>query len=336
MLPTLQWLRGQKARTIIIAHIGREPEESLKPVLTAFQKYLPVEWGGDICDDAFKKQRESMQDGDILLAENIRQDPREMTNDEDLAEYLASLADVYVNEAFGNIHREHTSMVALPKLLPSYMGINFQIEVDKVGMAMNPEHPALFIIGGAKFGTKIPLIEKYLTTYDFVFVGGALAHDVLKADGYEVGQSLVSEVSLVGHPMLLHKKLLRPIDVMVARGEEQVSVLIKDVLPTDVILDMGERTITMLTPYIKNAKTILWNGPLGKYEAGGGGSTEAVAKLIAESNSFSVLGGGDTVAAVESLGLNEKFSHISTGGGAMLTYLENGTTPALTALADFA
>lgn len=336
MLPTLQWLSTQGARTIVVAHIGRGPEESLKPVWSAFQKYLPMEWGGDICDDTFKNKRESMQDGNIILAENIRQDQREMTNDKDLAEYLASLADLYVNEAFDNIHREHTSMVALPKLLPSYMGINFQIEVSKVGEAVKPEHPALFIIGGAKFETKIPLVEKYLATYDTVFVGGALAHDVLKADGYEVGQSLVSDVSLAGHPMLQHKKLLRPVDVVVARGEERVSVLIKDVLPTDVILDMGERTVTMLTPYIKNAKTILWNGPLGKYEVGGGGSTEAVAKLIAESNSFSVLGGGDTVAAVESLGINDAFGHVSTGGGAMLTYLENGTTPALAALEDSA
>lgn len=332
MLPTLEWLREQGARTIVIAHIGREPNESLKPVHEALLKYLPIEWGGDIFDDVFKTHREAMQDGEIILAENIRQDAREAENNEDMAEYLASLADIYVNEAFDNIHREHTSMVALPQLLPNYAGINFYNEVINGKKAMHPEHPSLFIIGGAKFETKTPLIEKYLTTYDFVFVGGALAHDILKADGYEVGQSLVSPVSLVGHPMLKSKKLLRPVDVVVARGDQQISVLTKDVEAGDIILDMGERTVTMLTPYIKNAKTILWNGPLGKYEAGGGGSTEAVAKLIAESSAFSVLGGGDTVAAVEALGINDKFGHVSTGGGAMLTYLENGTTPALEVL----
>lgn len=331
MLPTLLWLRQAGARIIVIAHIGRAADETLKPVHEAFAKHLPLEWGGDIFGDAFKVSREAMQDGDIMLAENIRQDAREAENNEAMAEYLASLADIYVNEAFDNIHRLHTSMVALPKLLPSYIGLNFQTEVSKVAKAMAPEHPSLFIIGGAKFETKIPLIEKYLATYDFVFVGGALAHDILKADGYEVGQSLVSPVSLEGHPMLQNKKLLRPVDVVIERGGEQLSVLVKDVTTEDVILDMGERTVTMLTPYIKNAKTILWNGPLGKYEVGSGGSTEAVAQLIAASNAFSVLGGGDTVAAVESLGLNQEFGHVSTGGGAMLTYLENGTTPALEA-----
>jgi len=332
MLPTLEWLREQEARIIVIAHIGREPDESLKPVHEALLRYLPIEWGGDIFDDEFKVRREAMQDGDVILAENIRQDVRESENDDVMAEYLASLANIYVNEAFDNIHRDHTSMVALPKLLPSYAGINLYTEVTNVAQALTPVPPSLFIIGGAKFETKTPLIEKYLTTYDFVFVGGALAHDILKADGYEVGQSLVSPVSLVGHPMLSNKKLLRPVDVVAVRGDQQISVLIKDVEAGDIILDMGERTVTMLAPYIKNAKTILWNGPLGKYEVGGGGSTEAVAKLISESEAFSVLGGGDTVAAVEALGINDKFGHVSTGGGAMLTYLENGTTPALDVL----
>lgn len=332
ILPTLRWLREQGARTIIIAHIGRGPEESLKPVHEAFMQYMPIEWGGQIFSDAFKACREALPPGGILLAENIRQDEREGKNDPEMARALAALADIYVNEAFDNIHREHTSMVALPRLLPRYVGFNFHTEVTNVAAAMSPQSPALFIIGGAKFETKIPLIEKYLATYDFVFVGGALAHDILKADGYEVGHSLVSPVSLLGHPMLQSKKLLRPVDVVVARGDERLSVLIKDVRSTDMILDMGERTVAMLTPYIKNAKTILWNGPLGKYETGGGGSTEAVATLIAASGALSILGGGDTVAAVEALGLNDAFGHVSTGGGAMLTYLENGTTPALVAL----
>jgi len=334
MLPTLLWLKEQGARTIIIAHIGRGPEESLLPVYEAFQALIPMQWGGSIWSEGFMLARTALGDGEILLAENIRQDERESQNDSTMAQALAQMADIYVNEAFDNIHREHTSMVALPQLLPSYAGFNFYAEVTKVAAAMEPVRPALFIIGGAKFETKIPLIEKYLATYDFVFVGGALAHDILKADGYEVGQSLVSSISLVGHSMLKNKKLLRPVDVVVHRGDTPVSVLLKDILPTDVIVDMGERTVAMLAPYIKNAKTILWNGPLGKYETGGGGSTEAVAKLVAESTAFSVLGGGDTVAAVDSLGLNEAFGHVSTGGGAMLTYLENGTTPALQALAQ--
>ncbi len=329
MLPTITWLRERGARTIIVAHIGRSVEDSLEPVRQAFAKFIPVIWGGDIRSEEFLRTRELMQDGDVVMVENIRQDSREQENNKAMAETLASLADVYVNEAFDNIHRDHTSMVALPALLPSYAGFNLYNEVTKVAAAMTPQHPSLFIIGGAKFETKIPLIEKYLQTYDYVFVGGALAHDVLKADGYEVGQSLTSEMSLVGHPMLQSKKLLRPVDVIVEREGKLMSVLIHNISAIDIIVDMGERTVSMLKPYIKNARTILWNGPLGKYEAGGGGSTEAVATLIAKSGAFSVLGGGDTVAAVEALGLNDSFGHVSTGGGAMLTYLENGTTPAL-------
>jgi len=332
LLPTIEWLREQGARTIIIAHIGREVDESLWPVYEALQVFLPMRWGGNIFSEQFLEVRSVMQDGEVVLVENIRQDSREQENNREMAETLASLADIYVNEAFDNVHREHTSMVALPELLPSYAGFNLYNEVTKVAAAMTPQSPSLFIIGGAKFETKIPLIEKYLVTYDYVFVGGALVHDILKADGYDVGQSLTSDLSLVGHPMLQSKKLLRPVDVMVMRDGEMISVLIHDIAVADIIVDMGERTVTMLKPYIKNAKTILWNGPLGKYEAGGGGSTEAIATLIAESNAFSVLGGGDTVAAVEALGLNDSFGHVSTGGGAMLTYLENGTTPALEVL----
>jgi phosphoglycerate kinase len=334
MLPTISWLQQNKARVIIVSHIGREKSESLRPVCESLRKYVSVKWGGDIFSELFVATRQLMADGDVVMVENIRQDDRELLNDSDMAKHIASFADIYVNESFDNIHRNHTTMVALPKLLPHYVGFNFFAEVMNVSRAMQPSSPSLFIIGGAKFETKTPLIEAYLEKYDAVFVGGALANDILKADGYEVGKSLISSISLVDHPMLHSKKLLRPVDVVVVRDGKMKSVLLQSIEVNDVIVDMGERTVAMLRPYITNAATILWNGPLGKYETDGGGSTETIAKLVAESSAFSVIGGGDTVAAVENLNLNKSFGHVSTGGGAMLTLLEKGSTPALEVLKE--
>jgi phosphoglycerate kinase len=332
MLPTISWLQQNNARVIIVSHIGREKNESLRPVCDSLRTFLPVKWGGDIFSELFFATHQLMTDGDVIMVENIRRDDRELLNDVGMARHMATFADIYVNESFDNIHRNHTSMVALPELLPHYVGFNFFAEIMNVSRAMQPVSPSLFIIGGAKFETKTPLIEAYLEKYDTIFVGGALANDIIKADGYEVGASLVSSISLTNHPMLHNKKLLRPIDVVVIRNDQMKSVLLQSIEVNDMIVDMGERTVAMLRPYIANAATILWNGPLGKYEVGGGGSTEAVAKLVAESKAFSVIGGGDTVAAVENLNLNDSFGHVSTGGGAMLTLLEKGTTPALEVL----
>ena len=188
---------------------------------------------------------------------------------------------------------------------------------------------AVFLIGGAKFETKMPLVEKYLALYDYVFVGGALANDVLKARGLEVGKSLVSDVSLVGAPFLNSPKLLVPIDVVVEGPDGVVTKDVSAVQSDEKIFDMGPATIAMLEPHLIVAKTVLWNGPFGNYEAGFEESTEAVAKIIAASEAYSVLGGGDTVAAVEKLGLNDSFGFISIGGGSMLTFLEHGSTPVL-------
>ncbi|MCU0678682.1 MAG: phosphoglycerate kinase [Candidatus Pacebacteria bacterium] len=331
-LPTLSYLRDAGAKVIVIAHIGREETDSLQPVFVALQAHLPIIWGGKLGSEELGHARATMAEGDVLMVENLRQDPRESDNDSAFAAELASLADVYVNDAFDNIHRDHASMVALPRLLPAFAGITLLEEVSHIAQVMVPQHPSLFIIGGAKFETKMPLVEKYLASYDQVFVSGALANDIMLADGLEVGVSLVSDVSLKGEAFLTNPKLVRPVDVIVesARGVRVATV--SDVQADEKITDMGPATVALLAPHIKTAKTILWNGPLGLYENGVPGSTQAVAKLIAGSDAVSVLGGGDTVAAVEELGLNDQFGFVSIGGGAMLTLLEAGNTPSLAAL----
>jgi len=205
-------------------------------------------------------------------------------------------------------------------------------EVTKLTAVMTPEHPSLVLLGGAKFDTKMPLVEKYLDLYDHVFIGGALINDVLKAKGYEVGQSLLSDTDLSGAAFLENEKLLLPVDVIVNGPNGNRTCPIDDVQPDEAMLDVGPATVELLRPYIEGAKTILWNGPFGHYEGGYTSGTENTAQLVAAANSNSVLGGGDTVAAVEKLGLNDQFTHVSTGGGAMLQFLETGTLPVIDVL----
>ena len=331
-LPTLKYLREQGARTIIVSHIGRGVEETLRPVYDALVPTLPMTWGGTITDDAFLDIKNQMQDGDIVLCENLRQDTREEENDPQYVALIAKYGDIFVNDAFAEAHRKHASTFGLSTLLPTYAGITLNEEVSELQKVMEPLHPSLFLLGGAKFETKMPLVEKYLSLYDHVFVGGALTNDVLKARGFEVGQSLVSEVSLVDAPFLWSEKLLIPVDVVVDGPNGVLTKPVDAVTVDEKILDMGPETVLMLSRYITAAKTTLWNGPFGNYEAGFVESTEAVARLISEAEGFCVLGGGDTVAAVEKLGLNDKFGFISIGGGSMLTYLEHGTTPVLDTL----
>ncbi len=331
-LPTLIYLREQGAKVVLVAHIGRDATDTLKPVFEALSSLISITWGGVIGSPEFVSAHSAMRPGDILLAENLRQDSRETENDSGFAALIASFGAVYVNDAFDNIHRQHASMVGVPALLPAYAGITLAEEVGELSKTMQPLSPSLFILGGAKFETKLPLIEKYLAIYDQVFVGGALLNDILLAQGYEVGKSLVSPVSLKGAPFLLSEKLIQPVDVVVKRASDRLVVLKDEVLADDVIIDIGPETVAVIAPAITSAATILWNGPMGLFESGLAGGTEALAELIAAAPSFSVLGGGDTIAAIEPLGLLERFGFVSIGGGAMLTFLEHGSTPALDVL----
>ncbi len=328
-LPTLRYLHEQGARIIILSHIGRERTDTLYPVFEELQKYLPVQWGGAVTMNGFYTRRALMADGDILMAENLRQDDRETENDAEFSETLAKLGDIYVNDAFAEAHREHASTSGIAAYLPSYVGLTLLEEMTELEKVMVPKSPSLFLLGGAKFETKMPLVEKYLAVYDSVFIAGALMNDIFKAKGYEVGKSLVSDVSLKGAAFLDSKKLILPIDVIVDGPEGVLTKRPQDVKPEERILDCGQMTTDMLATYIEKAETILWNGPFGNYEGGYTQSTEQTAKHIAESSAFSVVGGGDTVAAIEKLGLNDQFGFVSIGGGAMLSFLEHGSTPVI-------
>lgn len=331
-LPTLQYLVDNGARVILIAHIGRGQEETLRPVFEVLRNSLPITFNEHVLGPEVHAARQSMQNGQVLMLENVRSDLREKLNDAEFAQQLAALGDIYVCDAFAAGHREHASIVGIPQYLPSYAGINFMHEHEELVRTLTPEHPALFILGGAKFETKMPLVEKFLEAYDHVFIGGALAHDIFRARGQSVGASLVSEVDLTGNPIVNNEKLVLPVDFVIERDGNRMIIMPTDVQEGDVILDAGPETLERLKLFTKGAKTILWNGPLGNYEQGYGDATEGLAKYVAESEAYSVVGGGDTVAAIESLGLSGQFGFMSTGGGAMLAFLEHSTLPAIEAL----
>ncbi|MEX2341099.1 MAG: phosphoglycerate kinase, partial [Candidatus Paceibacterota bacterium] len=323
-LPTIEFLKKEGARVVIIGHIGKGAEESLKPIADFLAEKAGVRWGGEL-EGGGREQVDSLEDGEAVLLENLRRDPRETASDIDFAKELASLADVYVNDAFSDSHREHASIVGVPKYLPSYFGKSFWREYQGLSQAMKPQSPSVFILGGAKFDTKMPLVERYTSLYDRVFIGGALANDIFKAKGFEVGTSLVSEVDLSGNELLTNPRVVSPTDVVVDGPEGRREVGARGVGSDEVIMDIGPTALKELEEMVQGAKTILWNGPLGNFEKGFSLGTEMLARTISKSDAYSVVGGGDTVAAIRSLGLDTKFGFMSTAGGAMLVFLETGT-----------
>lgn len=331
-LPTIKFLSSKGAQVILMGHIGRDPEETMLPVYREFLKHIPLTFTYDLLGAETIECIGNMKDGEVILLENLRRDPGEKENDPAFVKALASLADIYVNDAFSVSHREHASIVGVSKLLPSYAGLNFMHEYVELMKASAPVSPSLFMLGGAKFDTKMPLVEQFLNIYDHIFIGGALANDFFKARGYEVGKSLVSDVDLSGSPLLTHPKLLLPVDVIVADEEGSRETTPDDVEPGETILDAGPKTVAMLKPLIAEAETILWNGPLGNYEAEFFEGTQDVARLVAAALAHSVIGGGDTVAAIGALNLQDRFSFLSTAGGAMLDFLEDGSLPGIDAL----
>lgn len=334
-LPTINKLRQAGARVIVLGHLGREPEDSLYPVYEVLQAHLPITWVGALHGDAVSAARDAMQDGEVLLLENVRQDSRETENDPELTDTLAALGEYFVNDAFADSHRNHASVAGIARRLPTYFGLNFMHEYDELTKARQPEAPALFLLGGAKFETKMPLVEQFLAHYDHVFIGGALANDIFKARGYTIGQSLVSEIDLTGSPLLTNEKILVPVDVEVEGPNGRRTCLPDAVAADERILDAGPGTVAMLARHVAIAKTILWNGPLGNFEAGYDTQTKALAQTIAEAEAYAIIGGGDTIAAIETLGCQECFTFMSTAGGAMLTFLETGTLAGIdAALAD--
>lgn len=330
-METISYLTQHGARVLLCSHLGKDGSESLLPVYEELKKNYTITLSPEVLGSTTQTLRDNLRDGEVLLLENVRKDEREMKNDSDFAAQLAALADLYVNDDFAASHRAHASLSAICNFLPAYAGLSFVHEYEELQKALQPQSPALFILGGAKFETKMPLVEKFLDLYDNIFIGGALANDFFKAKGYEVGTSLVSEMSLEDNPLVSHAKILLPVDVTVVQNGISRIALVTDVHPNESIKDIGPQTLALLAPYIRDAKTILWNGPVGNYEGGFKEYTLACAKLIGASSAYSVVGGGDTVASIEELNNQDQYNFLSTAGGAMLTFLEEGTLPALDA-----
>lgn len=344
-IPTITLLRDAGAKIIIISHIegkagAKKPAKgtkaakaavsSLQPIADYFaEKKIPVKFVPKYFVTASQKVLNEMKDGDVVLFENVRGNKGEQENDPKFAAKLAAMGDVYVNEAFPVSHRKHASIVGVPKLLPSYAGPVFMREVKNLSQAFKPEKPFLFILGGAKFDTKMPLIQKFMPLADFIFVAGALANNFYKELGFEVGKSTVSDGTFNLRELLETKKVFIPTDVVTETHRTKLAhKLTKD----EKILDAGPQSLVQLADLVKKSKFILWNGPLGNYEDGFSEGTKKLAEIISRANAKSVVGGGDTVAAIQSLGLLDKFSFVSTGGGAMLDFLANETLPGIEAM----
>ncbi len=343
VVPTLRYLADRGAKVVVISHLGEKGTETLEPIaralgaLTTGVSFFPETIG--------ERARSAVRDlapGKILVMENLRRNKGETANDPAFAKELAALGDIFVEDSFDTCHRMHASIVTLPTLLPAYAGLLLEQEVTTLSEARTPEHPALAVIGGAKFHSKEAVLRALLESYDHVFIGGALASDFLKAAGHEVGKSLVSDTDPAKVQALLdNPKLLLPTDVLVVPAEdasalsaraEARTAAVSDVHPDETILDQGPNTNATLDALASKMKTILWNGPLGNYEHGFTDGTDELAHAIARSHAHSVVGGGDTVTSIEKLGLMARFSFVSTGGGAMLGFLATGSLPGIDAL----
>ncbi len=332
-LPTIEYLKNKGAKVILIAHLGEDEKESLEPVAKALKKYTPVLFLKEsIFSQAIDNAILEHKKGTVILLENIRREKGEKDNTSSFGRALSRFGDIYVNDAFSVSHRVHASIIGIPKHIPGYAGFQLLDEVKNLSLAFEPKHPFLFILGGAKFETKVPLIKKFMRDADKVFIGGALMNTFFKTKGYEVGQSLVDEGNFGIPKLLKDEKLLLPSDVEVAVGKTHRCVSPDQVRDTETIVDVGPKTIAELQAVIANTKFILWNGPLGKYESGFGGATEKLLKIIASSKAQSIIGGGDTVALVDKLKLEKKLGFVSTGGGATLEFLAKGTLPGIKAL----
>ena len=330
-LPTIKYLTGAGAKVVVVGYLGRKGD-SMRPVAEALQKLvpqIPVHFFGTAFVHA-SAEVEALKRGECLVLESTRRDAGEEGNDPSFTKLLASLGDMFVSDAFAEAHRDYASNVGVAKLIPPYAGFLMRDEVKELSAARHPLSPSFAILGGAKFETKAPLIKTLLATYDHLFITGALANDVFKARGLPVGRSLISK-ELPDESVLSHPHFLAPVDVTVENSSGQARVKKpQEVEADDNILDIGPDSVAMIAPLITQAKLILWNGPTGYYEGGYIHYTQAIAEMLAESKAKKVIGGGDTIAAIQAAGIpQEKLGFLSTGGGAMLGYLLKGTLPGI-------
>ncbi len=354
-LPTIRYLIDNNAKVILMSHLGRpkgEPnkEYSLEPVAKRLAELLQREvvFAADdkVVGVNAKKAVEEMQAGDVVLLENVRFRKEEEKNDPAFAKELASLGDIFVNDAFGTAHRAHASTAGAADYLPCVSGYLIEKEIDIMGKALqDPERPLVAILGGAKVSDKIGVIQNLLEKVDTLLIGGGMAYTFLKALGYEIGKSLLEEDKISLAKELLDKakekgvKLLLPSDVVIAKelkeGVEHSVVSVKNIPADNMGLDIGPETAENFAKEMRNAKTVIWNGPMGVFEipefAAG---TKAIAEAAAESKATTIIGGGDSAAAVEQLGFANKMTHISTGGGASLKFLEGKILPGIKVIQD--
>ncbi|MFT5280679.1 MAG: phosphoglycerate kinase [Flavobacteriaceae bacterium] len=327
---TIEFLRDSGAQIIILSHIGRDPEESLSPIATYLQKtdfpnlrFIPETLPTEI----------AMNDGDIVMLENLRSDEREVLGDVAFAEELSRYADIYVNDAFAVSHRKHASIVGIPQYLPSYVGFQLALEIEELHKVYVAEaHPFLFILGGAKIETKLPLIESYLSKADTVFVAGALMNTLFYSRGDEVGVSVFDDGDYDLENVMKSDSLMLPFDVTIEKDTQSSEIELSDMASDMKIVDIGSGSLKALSEKIKEAGLIVWNGPIGWYEGGYDHMTNAILDMLIQSNAKTVIGGGDTVSLVQKKNVEDRLTFVSTGGGAMLEYLHKGTLPGIEAL----
>lgn len=352
-LPTIKYLMEHGAKVILCSHLGRpkgeyKPEFSLAPVAKRLSEYLGKEVklaeDPEVVGENAKKLAEELADGDVMLLENVRFRKEETKNEENFSKELASLADLYVNDAFGTAHRAHCSTTGVAAYLPSACGFLIQKEIKFMGEALaNPKRPLVAILGGAKVSDKIGVITNLLDKCDTLIIGGGMAYTFMKALGHSIGTSLLEEdkVELAGQMMQTAKdkgvKFLIPVDNKVGKEYDpntEAQVVHSDEIPDGWMgLDIGPESQTLFADAIKGAGTVIWNGPMGVSEWDNfAQGTIAVAKAVADSGAISIIGGGDSVAAVTKLGFADKMSHISTGGGASLEFLEGKELPGIAAI----
>lgn len=353
-LPTINYLLEQGARIILCSHLGRpkgevKKEFSLAPVAKRLKELLPnvnIYFASDCIGEEAQQKAAALKDGEILLLENLRFHKEEEKNDPEFAKKLASLAEIYVSDAFGTVHRAHASTAGVAAYLPAVAGFLIGKELSIMGGALeNPERPFVAILGGAKVADKIGVITNLLNKCDTLLIGGGMAYTFFKAMGYEIGDSLLDAESIDLAKQLMETakqkgvKLLLPVDTVVAKAfaadAEHMTVASNAIPAGWQGLDIGEKTRELFAAEIKNAKTVIWNGPMGVFEFPAfAKGTEAVAKACAECGGTTIIGGGDSASAVKKLGYADKMTHISTGGGASLEFLEGKVLPGVAALND--
>jgi phosphoglycerate kinase len=345
VLPTLEYLRQRGARVVLMSHLGRpdgkpNPKYSLQPVAEHLSQLgVGCGFAADCVGPAAERAAQALEPGGVLLLENVRFHAEEEKNDPAFAVQLARLGDTFVNDAFGAAHRAHASTEGLAHHLPAVAGLLMQREIEALGSALNsPRRPFVAIIGGAKVSTKLGVLENLIGRVDRLLIGGGMANTFFKAEGREVGKSLLEADLVPTAAQLLSDKVVLPSDVVVTTDLKSPSapartVRLDGIGPDDIVADIGPASAEAFKAEIARAQTVLWNGPMGVFEdprfsAG----TLAVARAMAESNATTVVGGGESVQAVEEAGVADKLSHVSTGGGASLEFIEGKTLPGVAAL----